>query len=118
MLASVHASIGREIVDSQFWKFWKSVYNYQLIYNSILQTSFDNLHKWLQQINENASPDVQLTLLANKCDLKKEDDDHYLQAKVWYSYNSCMHVYSSYAYNSLFTVAELKIITMLLQGLV
>ena len=51
-----------------------------------MQASFDNLHKWVHEIKENetvSSDHVQLTLLANKCDLKKEDDDHYLQAKVY-----------------------------------
>ena len=48
------------------------------------QDSFDELHKWVRDINENVntSQNVPLTLLGNKCDLKKEDDDHFLKAKV------------------------------------
>ena len=36
----------------------------------------------MHHIKENTSPNVPLTLLGNKCDLKKEDDDHFLKAKV------------------------------------
>ena len=46
------------------------------------QDSFDKLHKWVCDIKENTSPNVPLTLLGNKCDLKKKDNDHFLKAKV------------------------------------
>ena len=36
----------------------------------------------MRDIKENTSPNVPLTLLGNKCDLKKEDDDHFLKVKV------------------------------------
>ena len=36
----------------------------------------------MRDIKENTSPDIPFTLLSNKCDLKKEDDDHFLKAKV------------------------------------
>ena len=50
-----------------------------------MQASFDELYiKWLCHIEEDAPPDVHLTLLGNKCDLKKEEDEgvDYLKAKV------------------------------------
>ena len=43
----------------------------------------------MHEIKENTSPDVFLTLLGNKCDLKKEDDDHFLKAKV-----KCLYIAS------------------------
>ena len=36
----------------------------------------------MHEIKVNTSPNIPLTLLGNKCDLKKEDDDHFLKAKV------------------------------------
>ena len=49
------------------------------------QKTFDKLPVWIDMIKENASSDVQLTLLGTKCDLRREDDDEcvdYIEAKV------------------------------------
>ena len=49
------------------------------------QKTFDKLPVWIDMIKENASSDVQLTLLGTKCDLRGEDDDEcvdYIEAKV------------------------------------
>ena len=51
-----------------------------------MQETFDKLPRWIDYIKEDASPDVQLTLLGNKCDLRREDGSDesvdYMEAKV------------------------------------
>ena len=52
----------------------------------VMQETFDKLPKWIDDIKEDVPPNVQLTLLGNKCDLRKEDGSDegvdYMEAKV------------------------------------
>ncbi len=43
-----------------------------LTYDITNQKSFDSVSIWLQNIHKNAPEDIQLVLIANKCDLVSE----------------------------------------------
>ena len=74
-----------EILQSLYRSISKQI-DAHAIYYDFVQASlkFDKLYKWVCHIKENAPSDVLLTLLANKCDLIKEEGDYedYLKAKV------------------------------------
>lgn len=44
-----------------------------LVYDVADEKSFKSVRNWMRQIELNASPDVNITLVGNKCDV--EDDE-------------------------------------------
>ena len=48
----------------------------------IVKESFENIPKWIQEINQHASNDVKKLLVANKCDRAADRVVDYDKAKV------------------------------------
>ncbi|CAM9397467.1 unnamed protein product [Pylaiella littoralis] len=43
-----------------------------LVYDVVEKKSFNNVANWMRQIELNAAPDVNITLVGNKCDVGDE----------------------------------------------
>ena len=52
------------------------------MYDCTNRKSFDNVNKWVQEIEANASDGICKLLVANKCDLTEEREVDYEMGKV------------------------------------
>ncbi|MCQ2819601.1 MAG: GTP-binding protein [archaeon] len=63
---------GQEAYASVVSKFYKRASMAILVYSISDRNSFESLDRWLNELRENASPDVKIALVGNKADLKDE----------------------------------------------
>jgi small GTP-binding protein len=63
---------GQERFKNITQTYYKGAAGIVLAYSIIDRTSFENVERWMQQIETHAPPDVSKVLLATKCDLDFE----------------------------------------------
>ncbi|KAI6660290.1 Ras-related protein rab-10 [Oopsacas minuta] len=61
---------GQERFHTITTSYYRGAMGIILVYDITQQKSFDNIAKWLHNIETHASPDVEKTLIANKCDME------------------------------------------------
>ena len=63
---------GQERFNTLTKGFFKSAHGIMIVYSITDEKSFQQIGKWMNQIKENAPPDVKILLVGNKSDLKQE----------------------------------------------
>ena len=76
--------IGDKIIQLQIWDtpgqerfrtitaaYYRGAMGFMLVYDVTSEKSFENIRNWIGHIEENASADVEMMLLGNKCDLEE-----------------------------------------------
>ncbi|XP_065176193.1 ras-related protein Rab-10-like [Sycon ciliatum] len=61
---------GQERFHTITTSYYRGAMGIMLVYDVTNQKSFDNINKWLNNIREHASADVERMLLGNKCDME------------------------------------------------
>ncbi|CAF4980352.1 unnamed protein product, partial [Rotaria socialis] len=61
--------------------YFKDAHAVMIVFDVTKQESFDNIKMWLEEINTNATTDVNIVLVGNKCDLASERVVDYAKAK-------------------------------------
>lgn len=61
---------GQERFKNITQTYYKGAMGIILTYSVTEEMSFENIERWITQINENTSPDVKKILIGNKCDLQ------------------------------------------------
>lgn len=59
---------GQERFKSLAKNFYKNVNGIAVLYDITKRKSFENVHSWISQIKEKASPNIQIVLIGNKLD--------------------------------------------------
>ncbi|CAF3923495.1 unnamed protein product [Rotaria magnacalcarata] len=61
--------------------YFKDAHAVMIVFDVTKQESFDNIKMWLEEVNTNATTDVNIVLVGNKCDLASERVVDYAKAK-------------------------------------
>ncbi|CAF3336246.1 unnamed protein product [Rotaria socialis] len=72
---------GQERYRSLTGSYFKDAHAVMIVFDVTKQESFDNIKMWLEEINTNATTDVNIVLVGNKCDLASERVVDYAKAK-------------------------------------
>ena len=76
-----------------------------LVYDVTNSKSFDNIAKWLRNIQEHSNPDVEKMILGNKCDM----EDRRVVSKGGFFFRNCDSFFKSPKTNIPKSYPELKI---------
>jgi len=63
---------GQERYRSITSSYYKGSHGCFIVYDITNETSFENVEKWFEQVQKEASKDVSIILVGNKCDLENE----------------------------------------------
>ncbi|CAM4798547.1 unnamed protein product [Rotaria magnacalcarata] len=72
---------GQERFRSITCLYFKDAHAVMIVFDVTKQESFDNIKMWLEEVNTNATTDVNIVLVGNKCDLASERVVDYAKAK-------------------------------------
>ena len=70
MKLQIWDTAGQERFHTITTSYYRGAMGIILVYDITSQKSFDNITKWLQNIEMHASPDVERLLVGNKCDME------------------------------------------------
>lgn len=81
--ATKSVTVENKVVKAQIWDtagqeryraitsaYYRGAVGALLVYDLSKRTTFDNLEKWLMELRDHASPDIAITLVGNKSDLR------------------------------------------------
>lgn len=70
VLSLIHFRAGQERFHTITTSYYRGAMGIMLVYDITNEKSFENIVKWLRNIDEHANEDVEKMILGNKCDMQ------------------------------------------------